>query len=106
MHIVALIFTLPPVWMLCRHLCSGRFRTLSRTVVPAVVGAMLLSAAQGTACGQLNAVNGIKTVAGNDNSGYSGDGGPATPAALYNASALATDAASNLYIADRQNSRI
>jgi len=49
----------------------------------------------------------IETVAGtSDGSGYSGDGGPATEAQLYNPQRLALDSAGNLYIADRTNRRI
>jgi uncharacterized protein (TIGR03437 family) len=48
----------------------------------------------------------ISTVAGNGNTGYSGDGGPATSAALSYPAGLALDAAGNLYIADTGNSRI
>ncbi len=48
----------------------------------------------------------ITTVAGNGSAGYSGDGGPATSAALNGPSAAAVDAAGNLYIADRWNDRI
>jgi len=46
----------------------------------------------------------ISTVAGNGTPGYSGDGGPATSAQLYYPSAVALDAAGNLYIADFFNS--
>ncbi len=57
-----------------------------------------------SACGE------ITTVAGNGTYGFSGDGEPATQAALgaINASglALATDALGNLYIGDAYNSRI
>src|SRR6202142_837467 len=42
----------------------------------------------------------ITTVAGTGSAGYSGDGGPASSAALYWPQALAVDRAGNLYIAD------
>ncbi len=45
----------------------------------------------------------IDTVAGNGESGYSGDGGPATEATLYQPEGVAVDAAGNLYIADCHN---
>jgi hypothetical protein len=48
----------------------------------------------------------ITTVAGNGIQGYSGDGGAATSAALFNPWSITVDAAGNLYIADRVNSRI
>ena len=48
----------------------------------------------------------ITTVAGNGTAGYSGDGGAATNASLYCPTALALDAAGNLYIADYANNRI
>lgn len=38
--------------------------------------------------------------------GFSGDGGPAVNAALYNPTGVAADAAGNLYICDRYNHRI
>jgi sugar lactone lactonase YvrE len=44
--------------------------------------------------------------AGSGTQGYSGDGGPATAAALYNPRTLAFDAAGNLYIGDAGNSRV
>jgi trimeric autotransporter adhesin len=48
----------------------------------------------------------ITTVAGNGTPGFSGDNGPATSAQLYDPEGVAVDSASNLYIADKGNSRI
>jgi hypothetical protein len=45
----------------------------------------------------------ITTVAGTRASGYSGDGGPATQAALSGPNGVALDASGNLYIADTAN---
>ncbi len=48
----------------------------------------------------------ISTYAGNGSGGYSGDGGQATAAELYDAFGVAIDAAGNLYIADENNNRV
>ncbi len=48
----------------------------------------------------------ITTVAGSDSGGYSGDGGPATLARLFNACDIIVDRNNNLYIADRGNMRV
>jgi uncharacterized repeat protein (TIGR01451 family) len=56
---------------------------------------------------EVNASSGvITTMAGNGNSGYAGDGGPAIGAELKDPSAVAVDAAGNLFIADAYNNRI
>jgi streptogramin lyase len=48
----------------------------------------------------------ITTVAGNGEKGYSGDGGPATAAALNEPYGVMIDSAGNLFIADRLNRRV
>lgn len=48
----------------------------------------------------------ITTVAGTGKQGFSGDGGPATAAALSGPSGLAVDHAGNLFIADFHNGRV
>lgn len=54
----------------------------------------------------IDAAGNIHTVAGSDDSGYSGDGGKAVEARLYYPSAIAVDGSGNLYIADTYNNRI
>jgi hypothetical protein len=48
----------------------------------------------------------ITTVAGDGQSGYRGDGGPATAASFMGVRSVALDVAGNLYIADQGNNRI
>ena len=48
----------------------------------------------------------IHTFAGNGNSGYTGDGGPATSAELNQPAGLTIDSAGNIYIADTFNNAI
>jgi len=48
----------------------------------------------------------ITTVAGTNNSGFSGDGGAATNAELFSPFGVAVDAYGNLFIADSENNRI
>lgn len=51
---------------------------------------------------KVNALGIISTVAGNNNYGYSGDGGPATAAEFKTTTGICFDNAGNLYIADDQ----
>jgi len=48
----------------------------------------------------------ITTVAGNGNNGYSGDGGPATSASLYNPNSVAVGQDGSIYVSDLGNLRI
>ena len=66
----------------------------------------VVAAASGTFYGQAMTAGDIYTVAGNGSSGYSGDGGPATAAALNVPASVAIDSAGNLVIADSGNNRI
>ena len=51
----------------------------------------------------IDATGNIKTIAGNGNAGYSGDGGQATNAELWNPFGISIDQNNNLYIADYAN---
>jgi sugar lactone lactonase YvrE len=55
---------------------------------------------------KVNASGIITTIAGKSGSGYSGDGGVATNANLYNPAGVALDGAGNLLIADTSNNRL
>src|ERR1700751_6098948 len=48
----------------------------------------------------------ITTIAGTGTFGYSGDGGQATSAELYDPYGIAIDASGNVYIADYYNNRV
>jgi hypothetical protein len=66
----------------------------------------VVAATSGTFYAQAMIAGDIYTVAGNGSSGYSGDGGPATAAALNVPASVAIDSAGNLVIADSENNRI
>jgi len=55
---------------------------------------------------KVNTTGFISTIAGTGIAGYSGDGGQATAAELYDPTGLAFDVNGNLYIADYENERI
>ena len=65
-----------------------------------------LAAAPGTYYGRAMTAGNLYTVAGTSAGGFSGDGGPATAAALYLPAGVAVDAGGNLVIADTWNDRI
>jgi sugar lactone lactonase YvrE len=60
----------------------------------------------GTLYGQTMTAGDIYGVAGNGGKGYSGDGGPATQAKLYQPRGVTLDSAGNLVVADTDNSRV
>jgi hypothetical protein len=66
----------------------------------------VVAARTGTFYGQPMTAGDIYTVAGNGIFGFSGDGGPATSAALNEPGGVAVDGAGNLVIADTINSRV
>ena len=69
-------------------------------------GDILLAVHNGHRVFRVDASGKLTVVAGNGTPGFSGDGGPATEAALNNPDGVATDAAGNIFIADRGNQRI
>jgi uncharacterized protein (TIGR03437 family) len=73
-------------------------------VVRFLAGAVALYLLLGA--GLLDAQGPITTLAGNGVAAYSGDGGPASAAALNHSKGIAVDAAGNVYIADMDNARI
>src|SRR5215469_2004330 len=76
------------------------------SVVPDGAGGFYVSSISQNRVYRVSA-NGVLTLwAGVGTVGYSGDGGPATAAQLYDPSGVALDAGGNLFIADSGNSSI
>jgi hypothetical protein len=85
---------------------SAEFNNTADVAVDAS-GNLYIADAQNNCIRKVTASTGIiTTVAGNGTQGFSGDGGPATSAALYNPEGLTVDSIGNLYIADLANNRI
>lgn len=70
-----------------------------------VLGAFVVGVAGETVLASPS-VGDISTVAGNGNLDFSGDGGQATAASFRFPSSIAVDGQGNLFIADKDNSRI
>jgi hypothetical protein len=66
----------------------------------------VVAASTGTFYGQAMTAGDIYTVAGNGTAGLTGDGGPATAAALAGPESIAVDSGGNLLIADTANNRV
>jgi len=71
-----------------------------------VILAAVLAVFAGCVCAAPNDAGIITTFAGSGARGYSGDGGPATQAALNYSDAVAFDTAGNLYFCDGNNNRV
>ena len=70
------------------------------------LGFFLVAVAAPPAWAQGGNTNTIETIAGTGTQGFSGDGGPATSAAISRPAGVTLDVVGNLYIADSQNNRI
>jgi sugar lactone lactonase YvrE len=69
-------------------------------------GALYVADSGNNAVRKIDASGVITTVAGNGTASFSGDGGPASFATLYNPNGLIFDSSGNLYIADTYNNRV
>ena len=74
------------------------------SVVVDATGNIFIADTENSVIREVTASNGnITTVAGNGNPGYSGDGGPATSAQLYDPYGVFVDGSGNIFIADTDN---
>jgi trimeric autotransporter adhesin len=80
--------------------------TPAGVAVDAAGNVYIVEAMCGSRIRKVNSSGIVTTVAGMTTAGYSGDGGDATLAQLYNPSDIAIDGAGNMYIADTYNQRI
>ena len=69
-------------------------------------GNAYITDAQNNRVRKVNAAGIITTIAGTGTAGYSGDGGPATAAMLYDPNGICLDKFGNLYIGDEANYRV
>ena len=70
-------------------------------------GNLFISEFQGNRIRRVDGQTGvITTIAGTGDSGFSGDGGPATSSVLSHAAGIAFDSIGNLYVADMGNNRV
>ena len=79
---------------------SAQLSSLSSVIVD-VAGNLYIT--DGSRIRKIDTSGTITTVAGNGSSGYSGDGGPATSAALWAPRGLAVDVAGNIFIALKES---
>jgi hypothetical protein len=66
----------------------------------------VVAASTGSFYGRVMTAGDIYTIAGDGTQGFSGDGGPATSAEVYEPEGVAVDAAGNLVIGDTGNERV
>ena len=66
----------------------------------------VVAARTGTFYGRAMTAGDIYTIAGNGTDGYTGDGGPATAAGVFEPTGMVVDGAGNMLIADTGNNRI
>ncbi len=83
---------------------TGLFRPTD--VAADAVGRILIADQENHRIRRVDSDGLITTVAGSGAKGFSGDGGPATSAALSSPTAIALDTHGNLFIVDRDNHRI
>ena len=84
--------------------------TLPNSIVADPAGNLYFAESAPLVTSRVRKINGttgiITTIAGNNNYAYSGDGGPAINASLFNPVSVALDLSGNLYISEQDDSRI